>query len=407
VSALALTEIELLEAVARDPDDELALSVLADYWLEHGEEARGAFLQLQCGVLGARIDLADEEVRLAEHARRWREPLLRAGYAEEDLTLVRAMLQRPLAVPAGGPLDGDPALIRISPRYYRELHEVVSAGTRLGVMVAEAVTPLGTERVALKVCEFSDYLPLMEREHAILQRLRHPNIVRSLGFASRPRGRAHVLRWAGTSLEELLHATQRHQRTLGVAFAISVARQLCDALEAVHAADIVHRRISPAHVLVAADGTVTLVDFKEARAVEPEWDPHADDPEYDRGLSGWARYLAPEQVNGAPAPDASTDVYGAMMLACELVEGVHPAGPDGDFQEIFAALRAILGGNLMLPALPRPIEAVARRALVSQQWRLGSAAELREALDQAAAASSIELGPHVIAQVLCELGVPA
>src|SRR5262245_23983350 len=134
--ALALTELELLEAVARDPDDEAALGVLADYWLEHGEEARGAYLHLQCGELGERIDLAPEETRLAEHARRWREPLLRAGYRECDLALERGVLQWPLALEAGHSLDDQPDLVRLSPRYYRELR-TLRTGAFLRAIAAE------------------------------------------------------------------------------------------------------------------------------------------------------------------------------------------------------------------------------------------------------------------------------
>jgi len=46
---MELIERELLDAVARDRDDEATLAVLADYWIEHGDEAHGAYVQLHCG----------------------------------------------------------------------------------------------------------------------------------------------------------------------------------------------------------------------------------------------------------------------------------------------------------------------------------------------------------------------
>ncbi len=406
MAALELTERALLEAVARDPGDEAALGVLADYWLEHGEEARGAYLHLQLGELGARIDLAAEEARLAEHAQRWREPLLRAGHDERDLAIDRGFLQRPPAVQAGSPLDEDPDLVRLSPRYYRELR-TLRVGHFLDVIAAEAVTPLRTERVAIKAPHSPDMVPILEREHAILRRIRYPNVSRELGLAIRPDGPALVLAWAGTGLDEIVEATRRHDRTLGVAFAVSVACQLCDALAAIHAAGVVHREVRADHVLVAADGTVTLIDFGYVRAAEPMW-PGA---EYGYGpgqvspgpmLIPGLRYLSPEQAMGEPL-DERTDLYSAAILACVLVQGVHPVDGGTDFERVLA----IRDGNLQLPTLPPPIAEVIRRAVARRPQRHGSARELRDALAAAAAASSIEIGPHVIAQLLCELGVPA
>ncbi len=407
MAALGLTERELLEAVVREPDDEAALGVLADYWLEHGEEARGEYLHLQLGERGARIDLAPEEARLGGEARRWREPLLRAGLDERDLALDRGFLQRPPVVQAGDPLDGDPDLVRLSPRYYRWLRTLYR-GSFLDVLAAEAVTPLRTERVAIKVARSFQHVPILEREHAILGRLHHPNVSRDLGLAIRPEGAALVLAWAGASLDGILDATRRHQRPLGVAFAISVACQLCDALAATHTAGVVHREIRSDHVLVAADGTATLIDFGYVRAAEPIW-PNAEYGYGPGGVSpgvipmGRVSYLSPEQAMGEEA-DERADLYSAAILACELVGGLHPVyGRTG-----MEALVAIRDGNLQLPRLPPPLADVIRRALARRRSaRHGSARELGDALAAAAAASSIEIGPHVIAQVLCELGVPA
>lgn len=406
MAALELTERELLEAVARDPTDEATLAVLADYWLEHGEEARGAFLHLQCGEPGARIDLADDEARLAEHARRWRAPLLRAGYTERDLALDRGLLQRPPVIRAGEPPDEDPDLFRLSPRYYRELAPLY-AGSFLDVFAADAVTPLCTERVAIKVARSPEWLPIVERELAILQRLRHPNVSRELGLAIRPEGPALVLRWAGAPLAAILEATRRHRRTLGVGFAVSVACQLCDALAAVHAAEVVHREVRADHVLVAADGIVTLIDFGYVQAAEPMW----PDAEYGYGpgrvspgpmrLRG-LRYMSPEQSLGEPL-DRRTDLYSAAVLACELVEGVHPVRGSNDMD----ALIRIREGKLRIPPMPPQIAGTIRPALARLPRRYDSARALGEALAAAAAAASIEIGPHVIAQILCELGIPA
>jgi len=49
---------------------------------------------------------------------------------------------------------------------------------------------------------------------------------------------------------------------------LSVAKQVCDALEYAHEHGIVHREVKPANIKVAADGTVKLLDFGLAKAGE-------------------------------------------------------------------------------------------------------------------------------------------
>ena len=72
---LTSLECELLEAIAHDRDPG-AMAVLGDYWIEHVDEERGAFVQLSAGDNAQRIDLADEET---PHAPRGRLLALPAG----------------------------------------------------------------------------------------------------------------------------------------------------------------------------------------------------------------------------------------------------------------------------------------------------------------------------------------
>jgi len=405
---MELIERELLDAVARDRDDEATLAVLADYWIEHGDEVRGAYVQLHCGDANDSLELADEEARLGAEAPRWRAPLVAAGFAERDLVLHRGILQWPLAVVAGEPLEEDPALLRLSPRYYR-IVQCVQQSIDFEVFIADDVTPMRARfpdraRVVIKAAtdprdEVS--MAMIEREHAILRRLRHPNVVSTLGYAVTRKGRALATRWAGVGLDALVRSTRSARRRLGPAFAISVGVQLCDALEAIHHAGVVHREVRPDHVLVAEDGTVTLIDFGEVQAAEPAPQPRMVSPGPRlRGLFG---YLSPEQCMGRTL-DQRTDVFSAAMIICELVTGVHPVrNPPNDF-ELLVALRDC---RFELPEMPAPLAETIRRTLVPKARRPAHAGDLRDQLVLAAEYSRLDIGPHVIAAALCELGVMA
>jgi serine/threonine protein kinase len=88
-------------------------------------------------------------------------------------------------------------------------------------------------------------------------------------------------------------------------------RQIAAALDAAHAAGVVHCDVKPANVIVDREGLAKLTDFGIARAARDR-----DEQE----LLGTARYIAPERVEGGPVT-ARTDVYGLGLVAYELLTG--------------------------------------------------------------------------------------
>jgi serine/threonine protein kinase len=88
-------------------------------------------------------------------------------------------------------------------------------------------------------------------------------------------------------------------------------RQVAGALDAAHAAGVVHCDVKPANVIVDPQGVAKLTDFGIARAARDR-----DEQE----LLGTARYIAPERVEGGPVT-ARTDVYGLGLVAYELLTG--------------------------------------------------------------------------------------
>jgi serine/threonine protein kinase len=396
---LTITECDLLEAVAQREAG--ALEVLGDYWSTHVDEARGAFVMLDAGANAQRIELADEEARLAEHAARWREPLIRAGYCESHLAFDGGFLQWPLCVPAGDALDGDPTTVRLSPLYFRERGEL-RRGTQFTVIEAEAITPRTRVRAALKTPTNPDpeSIEILDEELAILRSIDHPNVIRPYGIAIRQNGmRAIAMPWAGIDLRRLLRMLRDHAQALGIDVVLSIAVQLLDALRAVHAAGLVHREVRSDHVALAADGTVRLLDFGTtgSRYVSPG---------YRGDLRFRITYMSPEQARGF-AIDARSDVFSAAGLIAELATHVHPLAQEAAPTDFALLARLVQETVTLPPGLPASLCLALAPAIERNRERRPSASALQQTLVAVARQMRLELGPHVIARRLVELGVPA
>ena len=133
--------------------------------------------------------------------------------------------------------------------------------------------------------------------------------------------------------------------------------QAGDALAAAHAADIVHRDVKPANLLVTADRTVKITDFGIARALS------AAAVTGTGAVMGTPQYLSPEQARGETATPAS-DVYGLGVVAYECLAGRRP------FEKETAVATALAHLNDPVPPLPASVPgglaAVVLRALAKK-----------------------------------------
>jgi serine/threonine-protein kinase len=129
-------------------------------------------------------------------------------------------------------------------------------------------TKLGRS-VAIKVITDSlsspNRIARFEREARTLAALNHPNIAGIYGLEDASGDKAIVM--------ELVEGTTLADRLAGgpipTAEAISLASQIAEAFEAAHEQGIIHRDLKPANVKVRSDGTVKVLDFGLAKALEP------------------------------------------------------------------------------------------------------------------------------------------
>lgn len=151
------------------------------------------------------------------------------------------------------------------------------------------------------------------REAEVLEKLRHPNIVRLFG-SDEAEGRPYILLeyLAGPSLFDVLEALPK--RRLHIPDAVRAVMHVGAAVHYLHRCGYLYRDLKPGNIHLR-EGVPVLLDFDVVRELEPVRRPA------DR--LGTAPYMAPEQVLREPLT-AATDVYGLGALLYELVTGRWP-----------------------------------------------------------------------------------
>ncbi len=246
-----------------------------------------------------------------------------------------------------------------------QLLRVLATGARARVFLASD----GRDAVAVKV--FPQRMrDRAENELRCASRVRHPNVVQVHALDEVDGYPAVVMRYCeGRRLGEWL-ATEPALGAVVHAFSDVLA-----ALEAVHAAQLVHRDVKPENVIVDAKGVPRLIDFDLAVA--------EDDEAALRTLAGTVAYLSPEQTRGERATPAS-DLYAAGVMLYRALTGEVPFS--GSVDDVVAAHRrdAAPAPSAFDPRLA-PFDPIVGRLLEKRpELRFASAAEARERLTRVA-----------------------
>jgi serine/threonine-protein kinase len=217
-----------------------------------------------------------------------------------------------------------------------------------------------------------DQMARFEREIQVQARLHHPNIVALYNALRNGDTTVLVMEFVeGQSLRSMLEAG-----ALPVPTAVDFTSQVLSALACAHAAGIIHRDVAPSNIIVTPDGVAKLTDFGLARGMT---DPRLSSSGAPLG-SPW--YMSPEQVKGAGAVDARTDIYAMGAVFYEMLTGEKLFEAEG----AYAVMRAHVEAEPPRPSsrnpkVPAALDDVVLKALSKDPAsRFASAAEFRLAL---------------------------
>jgi eukaryotic-like serine/threonine-protein kinase len=266
------------------------------------------------------------------------------------------------------------------------LDEVIGRG---GMSTVYRGTDLALDRVvAVKVAldplveQSPIYLARFTREAHAAAAIDHPGVVTVYDAGADGPTRFIVMEFVhGRSLADIL----REQSPLDPAQAADIAAQAADALSAAHARGIVHRDIKPANIMVTPDGSVKVLDFGIARAVD------SGTLTQTATVLGTSAYMSPEQALGQPA-DARSDIYSLGCVLYEMLTGEPPF--------IAEVAAAVMHQHVRVqpkpprernPAVPPALDALVMEMLAkSPDDRPQTAAEVRDRLRQAVGNSGDE-----------------
>jgi Tol biopolymer transport system component/predicted Ser/Thr protein kinase len=228
----------------------------------------------------------------------------------------------------------------------------------------------------------------LEREARMLAALNHPHIAAIYGFEESGDTRGLVLELVeGPTLAERL--AESSGEGLLIKDALSMARQIAEALEAAHAKGIIHRDLKPANIKITAGGVVKVLDFGLAKV----WVADVAGVDLSQAatiaamdtrdgvLVGTTAYMSPEQARGQ-ALDRRTDVWAFGCVLFEMLTGRSPFAGGTVSETLAKVLEREPDWNALSASTPARIRDLLHRCLrKSPDKRPRDLAEARADID--------------------------
>src|SRR6516162_4555598 len=286
-------------------------------------------------------------------------------------------------------------------------YEVVGAlgAGGMGEVYRARDTKLGRD-VALKVppevlAGNAERMARFRREAQVLASLNHPNIATIYGLEQSNGHWALVMELVeGPTLAERIRGSADvgavREPPLELDEALRIAKQIAEGLEYAHERGIIHRDLKPANVKVRPDGTVKILDFGLAKALEET--PAAGSIDISPTMSaaasregiilGTAAYMSPEQARGKTV-DRRCDIWSFGAVLFEMLSGKQAFAGEDVSQTLAAVIMKEPDWNALPASTPPNIQKLLRRCLVKDlRSRLQAIGEARIAVEETLTGSS-------------------
>jgi beta-lactam-binding protein with PASTA domain/tRNA A-37 threonylcarbamoyl transferase component Bud32 len=273
-------------------------------------------------------------------------------------------------------------------RRYRVTERIGTGGM---ADVYKAVDETLGRTVAVKVmhtryADDPDFVQRFRHEASAAANLSHPSIVNIYDYGVEDGTYYIVMELVrGTDLK----AVVKEQGALDPVKVAEYGVQVCSALTVAHGYGIIHRDIKPQNIVLTPDGTIKVMDFGIARAVD-------SDSTQTGSVLGTAQYVSPEQAQGRKLGPES-DLYSLGVVLYELSTGKLPF--EGD-TPVSVALKHVNDlpphPRTINPKIPPALEAVIMKAMQkdpAQRYR--SADEMRDDLQRVVAGRAVSAQPRV------------
>src|SRR5262245_60902396 len=213
-----------------------------------------------------------------------------------------------------------------------------------------------------------DRLARFQREAEVLAALNHPNIAHLYGLEKSDGTVALVMELVeGSTLADRIA-----KGPVALDEALPIARQIAEALEAAHEAGIVHRDLKPANIKVRPDGTVKVLDFGLAKALEPSgtisanlsMSPTITSPAMTAAgiILGTAAYMSPEQARGRSV-DKRADIWAFGCVVFEMLTGTRAFEAEDVSLTLAEVMKSEPRWSALPPAVSPSVRTYLRRCL--------------------------------------------
>jgi eukaryotic-like serine/threonine-protein kinase len=218
------------------------------------------------------------------------------------------------------------------------------------------------------VASDTERLARFRREAQVLASLNHPHIGGIYGLEESNGTIALVLELVdGPTLADRIA-----RGPIPLDEALPIASQIAEALEAAHDQGIVHRDLKPANIKVRDDGTVKVLDFGLAKALEStsvmstaaSLSPTITTPAMTQAgmILGTAAYMSPEQARGKSV-DKRADIWAFGCVLYEMLTGKYAFEGEDVSDTLASVLRSDPAWTALPADLPQPLLTLVRRCL--------------------------------------------